>query len=119
MTLAEIVRILNANVLFGEGGLDKDVPHAFASDLMSDVLAFATANGVLLTGLTTPQVVRTADVSDISAIILVGGKRPSQEMVDLATTLEIPLFSTKYVMFEAAGRLFREGLVGAQQQPLF
>ena len=78
MTLREIKELLDAEVLIGENQLDMEVNKAFVADLMSDVLAFATAGSLLITGLTNPQVVRTADVLDIAAIIMGRGKRPSQ-----------------------------------------
>ena len=79
MTLREIKELLDAEVLVGYDQLDKEVKTAFGADLMSDVLAFAKAGSLLLTGLTNPQVIRTSDVLDIAAIIMVRGKRPSPE----------------------------------------
>ncbi|MCF8053965.1 MAG: hypothetical protein K9K75_01930 [Deltaproteobacteria bacterium] len=113
MKLRRLVEILDAVVFTGEENMDREATCAFASDLMSDVLALATANSVLLTGLTTPQVVRTADVLDISAIVLVRGKKPPQETIALARELGIPLIGTSYIMFETAGRLFAGGMVGS------
>jgi predicted transcriptional regulator len=110
--LREIKEILDAEVVVGGDQLDKDVNTAFAADLMSDVLAFATAGSLLLTGITNPQVVRTAEVLDIAAIIMVRGKRPSQETVLLAQELKTPILSTKYIMFETSGRLHERGIVG-------
>jgi predicted transcriptional regulator len=110
--LREVKEILDAEVFVGGEQLDKEVKTAFAADLMSDVLAFATAGSLLLTGITNPQVVRTAEVLDIAAIILVRGKRPSQETIVLAQELKIPLLSTRYIMFETSGRLHERGIVG-------
>ena len=69
MTLKDVKEILEADVLVGNDQLGKPVKTAFAADLMSDVLAFAKPDSLLLTGLTNPQVVRTADILDITAII--------------------------------------------------
>ncbi len=44
------------------------------ADLMSDVLASIRPGAVLLTGLCNPQVVRTAQIADIKAIIFVREK---------------------------------------------
>lgn len=112
MTLHEIRGLLDAEVLIGEDQLNMDVKTAFVADLMSDVLAFATAGSLLITGLTNPQVVRTADVLDIAAIIMGRGKRPSQETFQLAEELNIPILTTKYILFEIAGRLYSEGIRG-------
>jgi predicted transcriptional regulator len=112
VTLSEIRDILDADVIVGEDQLGKEINTAFSADLMSDVLAFAKSGSLLLTGLTNPQVVRTADILEIAAIILVRGKRPPQETIQLAQDLKIPILTTKYILFETSGRLHEKGIVG-------
>ena len=112
MTLSEVVKILNADVLVGRDQLSMEVKTAFGADLMSDVLAFAKPGSVLMTGLTNPQIIRTADILDIAAIIVVRGKKLPVETLQMAEELEIPLLSTKYILFEAAGRLYENGIRG-------
>ncbi len=116
MKLRDVKDILDAEVFIGEDCLDLEVKTAFGADLMSDVLAFAKAGSMLLTGLTNTQVVRTANVLDIAAIILVRGKKPSSDTIELARQLNIPLLSTKYILFETAGRLYEKGIVGCLQK---
>ena len=116
MKLREIKEILNADVIVGEEKLDIEVKTAFGADLMSDVLAFAKAGSLLLTGLTNAQVVRTANVLDIAAIILVRGKKPPPETVSMANNLQIPILTTKYILFETAGRLYAKGIVGCLEK---
>ena len=116
MKLSEIKEILQADVIVGEDKLDIEVKTAFGADLMSDVLAFAKAGSVLLTGLTNTQVVRIANVLDIAAIILVRGKKPPAEAVSLANGLHIPILTTKYILFETAGRLYAKGIVGCLEK---
>lgn len=112
MTLREVQEILEAEVFFGDDQLDMEVKTAFGADLMSDVLAFAKTGSLLLTGLTNPQIVRTSDVLDIAAIIIVRGKRPLPETIRLAEELNIPILGTKYILFETVGRLYTKGIVG-------
>lgn len=112
MTLREVQEILEAEVFFGDDQLDMEVKTAFGADLMSDVLAFAKTGSLLLTGLTNPQIVRTSDVLDIAAIIMVRGKRPLPETIRLAEELNIPILGTKYILFETVGRLYTKGIVG-------
>jgi predicted transcriptional regulator len=116
VTLREVKEILDAEVFVGHNQLGMEVKTAFGADLMSDVLAFAKAGSLLLTGLTNPQVVRTSDVLDIAAIIIVRGKRPLPETIQLAEELQIPLLSTKYILFETAGRLYTKGIVGCLEK---
>ena len=60
MKLREVKEILEANVVVGQEKLDMEVYMAFGADLMSDVMAFAKAGSLLLTGLTNAQVIKTA-----------------------------------------------------------
>ncbi len=77
---------------------------------MSDVLASVQPEAVLMTGLCNPQVVRTAQMADVRAIVFVRGKKPSPETIDLATQEDLPLISSRYGMFEMCGRLYQAGL---------
>jgi predicted transcriptional regulator len=113
MTLGEIKELLDADVIVGEEKLTMEVKAAFAADLMSDVLSFAKPGSILLTGLTNPLVIRTADTMDLLAIVFVRGKRPLAEAVELATQKGIPLLATRYIMFETCGRLYKDGIRGS------
>ena len=112
MKLKEVKEILEADVIVGIEKLDMEVKTAFGADLMSDVMAFAKEGSLLLTGLTNPQVIKTAATRHIAAIILVRGKEPSSEAVKLAKELNIPILATKYILFETAGILYSKGIVG-------
>ena len=79
MKLCEIISILEGMLISNEVDLDMEVGCAGAADLMSDVLAFSEPGSVLLTGLCNPQVVRTAEMADIAAIIFVRGKYPPRK----------------------------------------
>jgi len=106
------MELLDAKALVGQNQLDMAVETAFSADLLSDVLAFAKAGSLLLTGLTNPQIVRTASILDIAAIVLVRGKIPQSETLRLAKQLNIPVLSTRYILFETSGRLFSHGVKG-------
>ena len=111
MTLREIVSVVEGTLL-SQGDCEVEISCAGAADLMSDVLAFAVPGSVLLTGLCNPQVVRTAEMADIAALIFVRGKRPPPETVALAVEKGIPIVTTPFTMFEACGRLYQAGLRG-------
>ncbi len=111
MKLSEIREILNAEVLSGEAVLEHiDVEKGYSSDLMSDVLAFASPAVLLLTGLTNVQIFRTAQMLDIPSIVFVRGKTPSEDLLELAQEAEMPILVTFMSMFEASGRLYAKGL---------
>jgi predicted transcriptional regulator len=117
MILREIINLLQARVLVGDGLLDEiEVDRCFSADLMSDVLGRTHANGILVTGLTNPQAVRTADIADIKAVCVVRGKQPEADTIALAKQKDIPLFVTKMTMFEACGILYLNGLRGVAER---
>ncbi len=113
MKISEIKEILNAKVVCGEELLEREVTSAFGSDMMSDVLAFAKADSVLLTGLVNPQTIRTALMLDMEAIIFVRAKKLTDEVVALAKESGIAVLSTDYRMYETCGKLYGKGLKGS------
>jgi len=116
--LREIAKVLQAEVLSGEQHMNKFADMACGSDLMSDVLAFTKVRAILLTGLTNVQVVKTADISDLSALIFVRGKHPHQDVLLAAESKGIPVLCTKHTMFEACGRLYEIGLRGCSPKDM-
>ena len=110
VTLEDVKRILEAEVIACGELLQRDVVAACGSDLMSDVLAFVKSDCLLLTGLTNPQVVRTAEMADLGSICFVRGKKPDKQTVRLAEARNIPMLTTPLSMFESCGRLYREGV---------
>lgn len=112
MKLREIKEVLNARVLTGEEYLDNEVYSACGSDLMSDVLAFVKDQALLLTGLVNGQVIRTAEMMDIHAVVFIRGKEPSEDIVRLAESRDIVIMATDIPMYPACGKLYSAGLVG-------
>ena len=110
MTVKEIASILEAKFLCCEEEGDRLVNSVFASDMMSDVLAFVTEDTLLLTGLINSQSVRTAEMLDLPALVFVRGKNPHQDAVDRARMIGMPALSTPMTMYEACGRLYGAGL---------
>lgn len=116
MLLREIVSLVNGSFLTQNPDLDLVIPLAAASDLMSDVLAFAKPHSVLLTGLANSHVVHTAEMMDISAIVFVRGKIPPSEVVSMAEEKSISLITSPFTMYELCGRLYQAGLRGCDTQ---
>jgi predicted transcriptional regulator len=110
MKLEELVKLVCGRLLTEKVDGPREVKGGCGADLMSDVLASIQPEAVLLTGLCNPQVVRTAQMADVAAIVFVRGKMPSAEVIDLANQEKIPLISTPYGMFELCGRLYQAGL---------
>jgi predicted transcriptional regulator len=112
MKLSEIKEILHATVLVGEDQLDKPISGGGGADLMADVLSAVARDAVLLTGLTTEQVLRTARIAGVGAVVFVRGKKPDPPVIELARSCNLPVLLTDYSLFVASGRLYINGLRG-------
>jgi predicted transcriptional regulator len=114
MRLSEIITLLSAKVICGQDKLDITVEAVYAGDLMSDLLAQChtkTNNKTLLiTGLNNPQVIRTAEIMDVTAIVFVRGKQPHDEVLQLAKEKGVPLLMTKLPLYDSCGILYSAGL---------
>lgn len=110
MKLRKIMKVIDGKVLQGEELLDREIRSAYGCDLMSDVLAFVENQGMLLTGLMNPQVVRTAEMMDMKAIVFVRGKEPGEDVLELAKEAGIAVISTELPMYISCGKLYDAGL---------
>lgn len=110
MKISEIKDLLGAELLCGEESLSNDVYSACCSDMMSDVLAYVKDQGVLLTGLLNPQVIRTANMMDMVCIVFVRNKMPTEEMINLARECDLVVMRSSLRAYEASGRLYHAGL---------
>jgi predicted transcriptional regulator len=108
--LREIIELVKGSILTSKGDLNLEIPSCGASDLMSDALAFMKPGDLLLTGLIHPQVVRTAEMAELAAVVFVRGKTPSLDTIELAKELGIPLVASPYGMYEMCGLLYGAGL---------
>jgi predicted transcriptional regulator len=116
MKLGEIQKILKANVVVGKDKLAMNIDAGAGGDLMSDLLRRPMNGVVILSGLNTLQVIRTAVITGVAALVLVRGKDPDPEMVAQARVHGLPVLSTPFTMFTACGRLFSRGLRGIDQK---
>ena len=114
MRITEIQRLLNARILTSSVFEDTDICYVFASDMMSDVLAYADKRMMLVTGLTNPQVIRTAEMMDIGCILYVRGKIPSDIVISMAEEKHITILAINHCMFDTCGELYNAGLRGGK-----
>jgi len=112
MKISEIKDILKAEILVGQDQMDVRVSGAGGADLMADVLSAVAKGAVLLTGLITEHVVRTARLADVAVVVFVRGKKPDLPVLELARSYRMPVLLTEYSLFVASGRLYMNGLRG-------
>lgn len=112
MKIKDVVDIVNADILTDCYEENFEFKYGFASDLMSDVLAYAKGDSLLITGLNNPQVVRTAEMLDICCVLFVRGKKPSKEVIELAKQNSLTVLATNHTMFKTCGLLVMNGMEG-------
>lgn len=110
MFLREILELVDGQLLTHADHLSREVTGGCSADLMSDVLASFKPDAILMTGLCNPQVVRTAQMADIKAIIFVRGKQPHPDTIIVANQEDLPLITSPLGMYEISGRLYKAGL---------
>jgi predicted transcriptional regulator len=112
MKIPEIAQLINAEICTKNHDPEIDILSACSADLMSDVMAYSKSNALLLTGLINPQVIRTAEMMDIKAVIFVRGKKPMESMITMAEEKGIALLATDHPLFVASGKLYKNGIRG-------
>jgi len=111
MKLNEIIECFGLAVFSKPGG-DPELTHGYASDLLSDVMANAGKNSVWLTMQTHLNIVAVAELKDIAAVLVTGGRKPAAEIIATAESKGVCILGTGLPTFEAAGRLHAKGLRG-------
>ena len=110
MKIQEVIELTSATVHHMPNEGDVEVLQCQTSDLMSDVLRYPGTGMLLITGLMTPQVIRTSTIMDINAVIFTQGKKLTEEMIEAAIENEIAVLSTDMTNFSVSGKLFSAGL---------
>jgi anti-sigma regulatory factor (Ser/Thr protein kinase) len=114
--IEKLKEALEAEVFVGEELLNTTVTGIYASDLMSDVLAYGKPGACLLTGLNSIQTAISSHMADIKAIVFLRGKKPLEDICEFAKLEKIVILSTRADMYEACikiaginGHLFPTG----------
>jgi anti-sigma regulatory factor (Ser/Thr protein kinase) len=97
--------VLHATVIEGQDKLDTAVERVYASDLMSDVLAFGRSNSILFTGLASQQAVISAHMAEFKGVVFVRGKMPKDGSKEFAKENDLVLLSTELDMYDACVRI--------------
>ena len=112
MKLKQVSEILEAEVLVNKESLNLEIKMVCGANLLSDVLAFTKPGSLLLTTMTDPQVIHTAEMAEVKAVCFVQGKYPSCKTRESAEEKKLPLLCTSLFMYEACGRLYNHDLQG-------
>lgn len=112
MKISRIKELLDASVLSGELRQDQKIRSAGGGELMDDILKTASRDCVVLTGLSTIDVVKRCIAAEVGCLVLVRGKKTEPLVVATAGATGLPLLSTAYPLFVACGILYMNGLRG-------
>ena len=108
MKLKQIQEVLETDSIYGPVDCGElKIDSVFTSDLLSDVLMCDLDNLLLITSLTTEQVIRSAGIIGITAVVVTNNKKVSEGMIQLAQEQDIVLMETPYPTFETCLKVGR------------
>jgi len=114
MTVAEIVSALEVQVAAGSANLQREVTGGYASDLLSCVMAGASAGNVWVTLQAHLNVVAVAELLDLACVVITEGMRPDEETLVKANEKGLPTLLTKESTFTVVGKLTQLGIHGSR-----
>jgi len=82
----------------------------YISDLLSDVLAHAQPGMLWVTLQTHRNVISTALMKDLPAVLFTSGRKPAPAVVAEAEVEHVALLTTPLTTYTAAGKLWEAGL---------
>ena len=80
MKLKDLAHAIEARLLPGSGNAEADIRRVYAGSTMSDLIAHAASDTLIVTSLNNAQLARVAELMDVPCLCLVSGKGPSPEL---------------------------------------
>jgi hypothetical protein len=84
MRVEELALLIEARVHLGAGSTGSEVGQVYAADTMSELIAHAAPDTLLVTSLNNSQLIRVAELMDVPGICLVAGADPGPDLVSRA-----------------------------------
>ena len=103
--LEKIRDALQAKVFIGDDLMGKYIHGIYASDLMSDVLAYGKSGSILLTGLNSIQAAISAYMAEFIGIVFLRAKVPADDIKNFAKEKGLIVLSTNADMYEACVKI--------------
>jgi predicted transcriptional regulator len=110
MTVKDIKQQLGLCLCCGEEKLDKEVTGGYAGDLLSDVMANSKAGNIWITMQVHVNIVAVAVLKELAAIIIVNGRRPTEDTIKKAVEEKVPILSSTLPAFDVVGRIYFLGV---------
>jgi serine kinase of HPr protein (carbohydrate metabolism regulator) len=110
MKVVDIVDVISGKVVCGHSLLDTEISHVFSSNLLSDVLTLNKTGVLLITHLANLQTIRTAEMAEVSCVILERNQKANQEMIALACETGLMIVESPMSMHSASDKLHQYGI---------
>jgi hypothetical protein len=107
MRISQLVPVLGLEAAQDKYG-DRDISGGYVSDLLSDVMANAKADGVLITIQAHKNVIAVASLVGLGAIIVCNSRPLPDDMLEAAAAEGVAVFRSAESAFEISGRLWSE-----------
>ncbi len=73
---------------------DKTVERVYISDMVSDIITGAKPNSLLVTLQTHKSLIAAANLVNVPMIVIVRGRKPAEDVIELATKVGIGIFTS-------------------------
>ncbi len=89
---------------------DMEIENVYISDMVSDMVASAKPNSIVVTLQTHKSLIASANLVAAAMIVIVNGRKPSEDVVALANRTGIGLFSYDQDAWAFAKKLVKLGI---------
>lgn len=110
MTVAELIKQLNLELVAGEKGLQSEITNGFVGDLLSVVMGKAKEGNAWVTIQSHVNIVAVAVLTGASCIIVSEGFNVEPEAMEKANEENIPILSTKESSYKIVSELVKLGI---------
>ena len=109
MKVSELAEKTGLNSL-NDYNKDKEIAGVYISDMVSDIITGARAGQVLVTLQTHKNLIADANLADVAAIVFVRGRKPAEDVVELAGKAGIALFVADVDTWSFAAKMHELGI---------
>lgn len=104
--LNELIEQLGFECVAGSGFLDRCPESAYVSDLLSDVMGNAQAGMLWVTSQVHKNILAVASLKELSAIVIAGGRRPAEDVLECAEQEEVVIVLSRLSTFDTVGKIY-------------
>jgi len=107
MNTSELALFLHAECV-QDSFTDRELQGAYTSDLLSDAIANAIENGILITIQAHKNTVAVATLKDLAAIVICNNRPIPADMIDAARAEGIAVLLTSENQYTVSGKLYKK-----------